>query len=281
MASEAKDNEDVAAAIHAGEAEANRDIMEIPAAALQSEGGQRLEPMAPGDVPPGGRPLIEVLGERFDAWFDGFNDDHENAPARAHAGTVSWKQAQEAISRALVDYPELAVGGIIGECLCTGRHMHSQPFSLPVGWMFSTDFVMKGGQFRARRAADPEMPTSDFAVQVNETDLATVIASRIEDLVGPAQPATPQPEDLAPPPAQPTAPPPGEDAAYMRMASRSTRFDETVVPSRHVFEEAVLPDGYRLLRTSDGIVVAWYGRPRATQAEAVADAWRREMETKR
>ena len=258
MASEAHDDDNTT--LH--------DLAGIPAAALQSEGGQRLEPVAPGDAPPG-RPLLDVMGEKFDAWFDGFNDDHANAPARAHEGTVSWKQADAAIGRACRDHNiDVSTRSVVARCRSTGRHMHGQPVGLPDDWMDSAHFVLDEERFRARRATDPDIPTSSFAVEVDGHDLGAVLQVEIDQVPG------------APAQSVPTPTPQSSVVRHEKVDLAPTvPMGTELVPPRTSREDQLLPLRYRLLRTPNGIVAAWYGRPRMTDAEAVADAWRRGKDT--
>ena len=264
---------------------------DIPAAALQTEGGQRLE-VTPGDAPEGSESIGSAMAKVFDPWFQAFNDDVPGGP-RPDGGTVSWKQAQVGIDKARADCPglELTMRDVFAQCGCTTRHMHAPPTALPLGWSEGR-FVLDEDNFRARNAGDPELPSSYFAVQIDENDLGFVLQQAMDIATG-VEPPIPSlaeanaraagvmgrmRDNLAEHGAVPIAEQP--TGRPVRAPDHRVSTDAPV-PPRTPTERVLMPRRFRLLRTPDGYVAAWYGPPRTTEAEAVADAWRRSKGRKR
>jgi hypothetical protein len=262
----------------AGDAESAAALSEIPAAALQSEGGQQLVPFDPATVPePEGEPLIETLADVFARWHRRFNDEDPEAAALPHEGTSSWKQAHKGIADVLAEHPgfEMAVDDVLRQARCTTRHMHAPPMQLHAEWLSDPNLVVDRENFRARRRVDPDRLENYFSVQVDDADISRVLQDALDAFVlfkGEEAPKDGAPADEVDPAwARPTPPVPPP----RRQADVAGQHLE-VVPERTAREEEMLPERCRLIETPDGYRAAWYGPPRATEAEAVADAWKRD-----
>lgn len=272
----------------------------IPDAALQGYGGQRLEP-ADEEAAQEATPLVEAMEDVFARWFDRFNNDDPTGKAVPHDGTVSWKQAHEGIARALSDFPGLPIStrSALQHCRCVTRHMHAQPVQLPPDWVDGALFELDFENFRARSKGDPDDIGNYFAVEVDEKDLTEQLQKALDQHHAPAlveaqalDPEWARGYELGHSDArqaharQLTAdyvypnPTPGPAIGTRGEAVpehlEAFGYRSHTLPERNPRDEVLVPEGYRLLWTPDGFRVAWYGPPRTTEAEAVADAWRRD-----
>lgn len=192
----------------------------------------------------------QSLQDVFDEWFRRFNVDDPEAKARPSPGWLSWPAALSKVAELnerLVDAERIDANRVLYDVPCRSRHMHAPPTDLPPDWHVSGQFQLETQHHRVLPPNLGTAPQNWFAVEVHGGTLSQIL-SVIEN----AEATTPLlgtgPNGGTP--TQPSVPSPAQNSA------------------------ALCPDGYAVVHTADGFCAAWYGRPRQSEAEAVADAWR-------
>ncbi len=248
---------------------------DVPDEIFQSSGGQKAT-VEPVDNEANAK-NAETIEEVFAKWFDGFNRNDPEATARPSPGFLSWRQASERIAlfnaQVAPDGP-VPDADMFHQCHCRTRHMHTPPTPLVEHWLEDPQYFRDLEYWRARPNSSADSPQNWFAVEVLEEHLKESLGRAAQYFAKAHQPPEPI-KDWVDADGRPAPSP--EEVAQQRPTPEAD-YPITGLEGLPNGDTLNCPGGYRIVQTPDGYVAAWYGAPRRSETEAVADAWRQETQ---
>ena len=255
----------------------SNDEAEIPDEMFQGSGGgkatiEEVDDEANADN-------ARTLEDIFAIWFERFNTNHPDAKARPSPGFVSWPYAVARVNELNAelpdDFPQAVVDNVLALCQCGTRHMHSVGTELDAQWPSDPQYERDLEHGRVKQRSLTSSPQNWFAVEVNEEHLRSVLGEIAARATGHSMAEADAAADERRTPGLVIAQRRQLDEGLGTAGASSAAHQPEGIP---VGDTSHCPSGYRILVTPDGIVAAWYGPPRRSEAEAVADSWRHETQ---